>query len=56
MNPITTDNQYLPYLNDDRGPYEDNEVFIGVEEGMKACKTISLMIENTIFRDAKARG
>ena len=28
-NPITTDDQYLPYPKDDRGPYNDNEAVLG---------------------------
>ena len=29
QNPITTDDQYLPYPKDDRGPYNDNEAVFG---------------------------
>ena len=28
-NPITTDDQYLPYPKDDRGPYNDNKGVLG---------------------------
>ena len=27
--PITTDDQYLPYPKDDRGPYNDNKTVLG---------------------------
>ena len=28
-NPITSDDQYLPYPKDDRGPYNDNKAVVG---------------------------
>ena len=28
-NPITTDDQYLPYPKDDRGPYNNNKAVLG---------------------------